>query len=156
MKITNIFTKFAKSETGQKFYKNILHPSKENFLNNHLPILESATVTGFYCLATSVQKDIPEENKKSLQIQNILSFLISTAICVPLNKKASKFGAEISKHIKPELMEDSHKVINGLLVGLPMLSTLLINRFAVAVGLVPLSTKIRDRMNKNNKIDIKA
>lgn len=150
MKINNIFTTFAKSSAGKNFYKNILHPSKDNFLNNYLPLLESATVTGFYCLSTSLQKDIPSENKKSIQIQNILSFLVSTALCVPLNKKISKFGEKVISHLQPELMDKGHKTIDGLRVGLPMLSTLFINRFAVAVGLVPLSTFIR------KKLDVKA
>ena len=65
MKIDNIFTKFAKSNLGKKIYKNILHPNREQFLNNHLPIIEGAVVTGFYMFSTQVQKDIPKENKKS-------------------------------------------------------------------------------------------
>lgn len=155
MKIDNFFTRFAKSVLGEKIYKKVLHPSKEVFLNNHLPIIESAVVTGFYMLSTQVQKDIPKENKKSIQIQNILSFLVSASTAIPLNKKATKMGEGIIKHLKPELMKDGHKCVDGIRVGLPMLSTLLISRFAVAVGLVPLSTKIRDTMN-NKKLDIKA
>lgn len=155
MKIPNIFTKIANSKTGQKFYKNILHPSKEQFLNNHLPVLESGVVTGFYCFSTSIQKDIPEENKKSLQIQNILSGLISVGTSIPLNKQATKFGDKVIKHLKPELMKDSHKVINGIKVGFPMLTTILISRFAVAVGLVPLSTRIRELTDKKH-IDTQA
>lgn len=154
MRINNLFTKFAKSNLGQKAYKNILHPNRDNFLNNHLPIIESAVVTSFYVLSTQIQKDIPSENKKSIQIQNLLSFLVSTCMAVPLNKGVTKVGEGIIKHLKPEMLNEAHKIIDGIKVGLPMLSTLFITRFAVAVGLVPLSTKIRDTINK--KLDVKA
>lgn len=147
MKINNIFTSFAKSNVGRKFYKQILHPSKDVFLNNHLPLLESGIVTGFYCLSTAIQKDIPPENKKSIQIQNLLSFLISTATAIPLNKKASKFGEKIIKYLNPEVIPNSHKIIDGIRVGIPMITTLLISRFLVAVGLVPLSTAIRKKLD---------
>ena len=106
-------------------------------------------------LSTQVQKDIPKENKKSIQIQNVLSFLVSAITAIPLNKKATKIGEGVIKHLKPELMKDGHKVVDAIKVCTPMLSTLLISRLAVAVGLVPLSTKIRDTIN-NKKLDIKA
>lgn len=153
MKIDNIFTRFAKSNLGKKIYKNVLHPSREQFLNNHLPIIESAIVTGFYMFSTQVQKDIPKENKKSIQIQNVLSFLVSAGTAIPLNKQATKLGKGIIKHLKPELMKDGHKVVEAIEIGMPMLTTLLISRFLVAVGLVPLSTKIREVIN-NKKLDI--
>ena len=155
MKINNFFTRFAKSVLGEKTYKKVLDPSKEVFLNNHLPIIESAIVTGFYMLSTQVQKDIPKENKKSIQIQNVLSFLVSASTAIPLNKKATKIGEGVIKHLKPELMKDGHKVVEAIRIGMPMLTTLLISRFIVAVGLVPLSTKIREVIN-NKKLDIKA
>ena len=153
MKINNFFTRFAKSVLGEKTYKKVLHPSKEVFLNNHLPIIESAIITGFYMLSTQVQKDIPKENKKSIQIQNVLSFLVSAITAIPLNKKATKIGEGVIKHLKPELMKDGHKVVDAIKVCTPMLSTLLISRLVVAVGLVPLSTKIRDTINKR-KFDV--
>lgn len=155
MKINNIFTRFAKSNLGKKIYKNVLHPNREQFLNNHLPIIESAVVTGFYMFSTQVQKDIPKENKKSIQIQNVLSFLVSAGTAIPLNKQATKLGKSIIKHLKPELIKDGHKVVEAIEIGMPMLTTLLISRFLVAVGLVPLSTKIREVIN-NKKLDIKA
>lgn len=147
MKINNIFTRFAKSNLGKKIYRNVLHPNREQFLNNHLPIIESAVVTGFYMFSTQVQKDIPKENKKSIQIQNVLSFLVSAGTAIPLNKQATKLGKGIIKHLKPELIKDGHKVVEAIEIGMPMLTTLLISRFLVAVGLVPLSTKIRNMFN---------
>ena len=53
MKIDNFFTRFAKSVLGEKTYKKVLHPSKEVFLNNHLPIIESSdlekSITAIFC-----------------------------------------------------------------------------------------------------------
>jgi hypothetical protein len=155
-KLNNIFTTFAKSSAGKKFYKNILTPSKDTFLNNHLPIIESAVVTAFYCTSTAVQKDIPPENRKSIQIQNVLSFIISAATAMPLNKMATKFGEQVIKSLKPEVIPDVHKCIDGIKVGLPMVTTLLISRFAVAVGLVPLSTVIRNKIDKTAQMSKKS
>ena len=98
MKIDNFFTRFAKSVLGEKAYKKVLHPSKEVFLNNHLPIIESAIVTGFYMLSTQVQKDIPKENKQSSKAYKIL---------LPIEKL---FEIETKKSIRKQ----QHKTIYSL------------------------------------------
>lgn len=162
MKIGNIFTRFAKSKTGQKIYKKLLDPKSEDFLNNTLPLIECTTVSAFYVASTAVQKKIDDDSKKALQIQNILSWIVSIGLSMPLNKKVTKAGEGIIKHLKPELMQDAHKVIDGIKVGLPMLNSLLISRFLVAVALVPLSSKIRDHVKSKQqpegqkKVDIIA
>ena len=152
MRVGNLFTTFAKSKIGQKFYKNIADPKHDKFMNVYLPICESAVVSSFYMISTAAQKKIDPESRQALQWQNILSLLFSVGLAIPLNRGVAKFGEKIVKNLKPELMEDGHKVIDGIRVGLPILSSIVISRFLVAVGLVPLSSKIRDSIKKH-KID---
>lgn len=156
MKVGNIFTKIAKSETGQKIYKEVLDPKHEKFLDNTLPIIESGVISGFYMASTAVQKKIDDDSRKALQIQNVLSLLFSVGLAIPLNKKVGKMGEKIVKNLKPEIMEDGHKVIDGVKVGLPILNSILISRFLVATALVPASSKIRDAVKRDKKIDYKA
>ena len=152
MRVGNLFTTFAKSKIGQKFYKNIADPKHDKFMNVYLPICESAVVSSFYMISTAAQKKIDPESRQALQWQNILSLLFSVGLAIPLNRGVAKFGEKIVKNLKPELMEDGHKVIDGIRVGLPILNSIVISRFLVAVGLVPLSSKIRDSIKKN-KVD---
>lgn len=155
MRVGNIFTGFAKTKVGQNIYRRVLDPKHEKFLDNTLPIIESGVVSSFYIISTALQKKIDDDSRKALQIQNILSMLFSIGIAIPLNKRVGKLGEKIIKHLKPELMEDGHKVVDGIKVGLPILNSILISRFIVAVGLVPLSSKIRNAIQKH-KVDVKA
>ena len=152
MKINNLFTRFAGSKAGQKFYRTITAEKHDKFMNTYLPICESAVVSGFYMISTAMQKKIDPESRQALQWQNVLSLLFSVGLAIPLNKGVAKFGEKIIKNLKPELMEDGHKVVDGIRVGLPILNSILISRFLVAVGLVPLSSKIRDSI-KQHKLD---
>lgn len=156
MKVGNIFTKIAKTETGQNIYRKVLDPKHDKFLDNTLPIIESGVISGFYMASTAVQKKIDSDSRKALQIQNVLSLLFSVGLAIPLNKKVGKLGDKIIKNLKPEIMEDGHKVVDGIKVGLPILSSILISRFLVATALVPASSKIRDSVKKHKKVDYKA
>ena len=156
MKIGNIFTKIAKTETGQKIYKKVLDPKHDKFLDNTLPIIESGVISGFYIASTAMQKKIDKDSRKALQIQNVLSLLFSVGLAIPLNKKVGKLGEKIVKDLKPEIMEDGHKVVDGIKVGLPILNSILISRFLVATALVPASSKIRDAVKRDKKLDYKA
>lgn len=146
----NFFTSIAKSKWGQKIYKNVLDPSKDRFWNNTMPLIETSVASAFYIGATAIQKDIDEKSKKAMQWQNVLSWVFSIAISAKLNKSVTKFGNDIIKGLKPELMSDAHKIVNGIQVGLPIAVVTLINRFALPTVFVPISSVIRD------KLDIKA
>lgn len=156
MKIDNVFTRLAKTKIGQKVYKKVLDPKHEKFLDNTLPIIESGVISGFYIASTAVQKKIDDDSRKALQIQNVLSLLFSVGLAIPLNKKVGKIGDKIVKNLKPEIMEDGHKVVDGIKVGLPILNSILISRFLVATALVPASSKIRDSVKKEHKLDVTA
>lgn len=149
MRIDNIFTKIAKSKYGQKIYKKMLDPKKDGFWNNTMPLIETSVASLCYIGATAVQPKIDDKSKKALQIQNVLSWVFSLLLSGALNRGVNKAGKGIIKYLKPELMEDGHKVINAIEVGLPILSVTLINRFALPTLFVPMSSKIRD-LGKNS------
>jgi hypothetical protein len=152
MKIsTNMLKYFSKSRLGQKFYGGIAQPKYDNFLNNTLPIIESGVCTLSYVYATHNDKKIPNEHKPSLQWQNVLSGGIGMLISAGLNKGVSRLGSKIISGLKPELMVDSHKVIDGIKVGLPILVTSLVMRFGVATAVVPVSSLLEKIRNKRNK-----
>lgn len=150
MKIPNIFTKIANSKWGQKVYKKLLDPKAEGFWNRTMPVLETATISAFYIASTAMQKNIDRDSKTALQWQNVLSGVASVGLSIPMNRGVSKFADNVSKYLDPHLVKDVHKVTNGLRVGLPILTSLLVSRFLVAVALVPLSSKIRDTVKKHN------
>lgn len=159
MKVGNIFTEIAKSNAGQKFYKKVLDPKYAGKIDRLLPVCETALISSFYIASTAMQSKIDKESKEAMQIQNILSLLFSVGLAIPLNKKVSQFGEKIIENLKPDLMPNAHKVMDGIRVGLPILNSLLISRFMVAVGLVPVSSKIRDLIHekRNNKnLDVKV
>ena len=156
MRVGNIFTKLAKTQAGQRVYKEVLDPKHQKFLDNTLPIIESGVVSSFYIASTAMQKKIDSDSRKALQIQNVLSLAFSVGLAIPLNKKVGKIGDKIIQNLKPELMKDGHKVVDGIKVGLPILSSILISRFLVATALVPASSKIRDAVKKDKKLDYKA
>lgn len=155
MKINNIFTSIAKSKYGQKVYKYILDPKKDKFWNETMPLIETSVASLCYIGATAVQKDIDSDSKKAMQWQNVLSWAFSLMLSRPLNRKVTKFGEQIIKNLKPELMKDGHKVLDGIKVGLPILNVTLINRFLLPTIFVPISSVIRNKI-KEKKLDINA
>lgn len=155
MRVNNILTTFAKSKCGQKIYKNILDPSKEKFWNENFPLLETSVASIFYIISTEKQKNIDKESRKAMQWQNVLSWIFSIGLSAKLNKSVVKFGENIIKGLKPELIPDAHKVLSGIRVGLPLLSVTLINRGFLPTVFTPISSYLRDRL-KNKKLDVKA
>lgn len=143
----NPFTTIAKSKVGQRVYKSILDPSKDTFWNNTTPLLETTAASACYIISTQVQKDIDDKSKKAMQWQNVLSWVFSIGISAKLNKSVTKFGEQLVKHLKPDIIPDSHKVINGIKVGLPIAVVTLINRFILPTVFVPVSSVIRDKLD---------
>ena len=160
-RISSLLSKIANSKAGQKFYRNILSPDKETFLNNTLPLIESAVCTGSYVYATATNKKIPEEQKPILQWQNILNGVIGIAVSRQLNKWISKKGAEVVKGLKPELIKDFDNVVTGVKVGLPILMTSLVMRFGISYLSVPMSEAAKGMSNlfkkkEDHKVDVNA
>lgn len=138
--ISDMLSRIAKSKAGQRVYTKLLNPDKENFLNNTLPLIESAVCTGSYIYATATDKNIPKESKPALQWQNVINGVAGIAVSSRLNKWVSKKGAAVIKDLDPKLVKDFEGVVSGVRVGLPILMTSLVMRYAVSTLSVPVST----------------
>lgn len=149
---------FFESKTMQKFYKNVCNPKHDAFFNNTLPTLESVASTICYVVSTSKQKDIPKAQKNVLQWQNVLSGVAGVAIGSVANRKVTQFADKLIPLIDKEHIEDVHKVITGIKVALPLITTALLMRLVMPVVVAQASTMIEDhrRAKKNQKIDVKA
>lgn len=148
--------RFFESKPVQKFYKKACDPKNADFFNNTLPTLETLVSTGCYMYATSRRKEIPKEQRNVLQWQNVLGGVAGMAVGSLLNRKVSN----LAKALEPKLdknIVDIHKVKAGLCVGLPLLATALVMRFAVPVVTAQASTMIEDyRRKKQAKLDVNA
>lgn len=91
-----------------------------------------------------------------MQIQNVLGMLLSVGATIPLNKKVGKFGDKIIWNLRPDLRKDGYKVVDGVKVGLPILNSIMVSRFLVAIGFVPWSSKIRGSVKKGKELDVVA
>lgn len=157
--VSDLFAKMASSKTGQKIYKKLLNPKNDAFWDETLPIVESTVATTAYIINAELgAKDVDRKSKNAIQIQNVLSWVISVAISIPMNKKINKFTKAIEKQLKPELMEDFHKVSKGLAIAGPLLAVTVLNRALIPSVLVPISSIIRDKheQHKKNNLDLKV
>lgn len=157
--MANAFTKIASSKQGQQLYNKILNPKYDSFWNQTMPIVETSVATVAYILNTNAQKNIDKKSKKAIQIQNILSWVVSLGISIPLNKQLDKFTKSVERGLNPALVKDFHKVSQGLNIIAPLVSVTLLNRAILPSVLVPVSSVIRDKYEskkKNKPINLKA
>ena len=145
---------FFETKPVQNFYKKACDPKNASFFNNTLPTLETLASTACYIVATEKQKDIPREQKNVLQYQNVLGCVGGMALGSYLNRKVSKFADALAPKLDKNIC-DVHKVEAGLKVGLPILATALVMRFAVPIVTAQASTMIEDHRRKK-KLDVKA
>ena len=161
MRISKIFEAIAKSKPGQKFYKWCASPGKDKFLNNTLPQVETVLSTTAYVWSTAKQKNIDDDRKKLLQIQNIGSGAAGLVLGTAANHWISNQTDKIVKDIDPKIMDPKslRKVSTGLRVIAPLATTAIIMRFALPVLLAGLSGKMMDKereQRKQNKLDVKG
>ena len=147
---------FSETKPVQKFFKKACDPKHADFFNNTLPTLETLVSTGCYIYSTEKQENIPSEQKKVLQWQNILGGIAGMGIGSFLNRKVSKLANELAPLIDKNIC-DVHKVAGGLKVGLPLISTGLLMRCVVPTVVAQASTMIEDyRRAKKKKLDVQA
>ena len=149
----NPFTAFSKSNIGQRFYKTVLDPKNQKWLNTKLPLIESFVVTSMYCLNTERLKNTDRKNKNALQLQNVMSGVSGIALGGILNKGMDKFSNNVIKHLDPSKIEDLHKITGGLKVALPIIATAFSMRYVSQVLFVPLSCWLRDKVFKKKPKD---
>lgn len=157
-KISNILTGFAQSKVGKAFYSKALDPKNEKFINNTLPIIEQIGANACAITATALNPKIKEENKKSLQINNILKLGFSLGVSGSITKCINNFTDTVIENLDPKNIKNITKVTDSVKVLTPIVSTVLISRYLTPVVFGNLSVKIRDFIDnkKRKKIDFKA
>lgn len=160
MRISKIFEAIAKSKPGQKFYKWCASPGKDKFLNNTLPQVETVLSTTAYVWSTAKQKNIDDDRKKLLQIQNIGSGAAGLVLGTAANHWISNQTDKIVKDLDPKVMDPKaiRKVSTGLRILAPVASTALVMRLLIPTALACFSGKVMDkhREKKERKLDINA
>lgn len=154
-RVDRVLTGFAKSNVGQKFYKNMVSGKNDKIINVALPLVEASVASAMAMTATAINPKIEKEQKQSLMIQSGLRWGISVFLAGGIAKKFNNFADDVVKQLDPKLIPQAKKVANGLKVGIPMVNTVLISRFLTPVFLIPVSSKIRDKIN-NKKLDVKG
>lgn len=154
MKVSfNVLRKFSLSKVGQNFYKKVLDPKHENFFNNTLPTIETVVSTACYMVATQTRKKLDKEEKSVLQTQNLLGGVVGVFLGSFFNKKVSKLANAVIPHLNADKIQDIHKIVGGLKVGLPLLATGLTMRFLIPIFTAQVSTWREDW--KRNKVNSK-
>lgn len=147
---------FFESKPVQNFYKKVCDPKHADFFNEKLPLIEIALATACYVHSTNRRKEIPPEQRRVLQYQNILGGVAGIALGGYLNKKVTKFANELAPKVDKNIV-DIHKVESGIRIFLPLAVVSCIMRLAIPVLTAQMSTMIEDRNRaKKNKLDIKA
>jgi uncharacterized membrane protein len=148
--------KFATSGIGSKLYKWASSEKGQKWLYESLPTLETVVATSCYVVATERQ-DLSRREKNILQWQNVLPALVGMAAGTYLNRKVFKFGEKVIEKLKPELVPDAHKIMGGIRVALPLVTTAILMRWALPVATAFLSGEIEEyKSKKNKKLDVKA
>ena len=153
-----LIQKVALSNLGQRFYRYAADPRNESFFNNTLPSLETIVSTICYCWATHKQKDIDPDRRALLQWQNVGSGVVGFLVGSWANRKVSNYAEKIIPHIDPKIVPDVHKVIGGLKVGLPIVTTGILMRCIAPSIIAWFSGKAEEvrRSKRDKKLNITA
>ena len=147
---------FFESKPVQNFYKKVCDPKRTDFFNEKLPLIETAFATACYVHSTNKRKEIPSEQRRVLQYQNILGGVAGIALGGYLNKKVTKFANKLAPKVDKNIV-DIHKVEAGIRIFLPLAVVSCIMRLALPVITAQMSTMMEDRNRaKKNKLDVKA
>ena len=159
--IDKILSNIGSSRTGQRFFKWACKPASEKFLNNNLPQLETVPATACYVVSTAKQKNIDDDRKKMLQIQNAASGIVGITIASTANRAIGKFGEKVIQNLDTnKINPDSIKQIStGLRIALPLATTAFCMRFLIPSCIALFSGKVMDKVRSNRehkKLNIKA
>lgn len=158
--IDKVLAHMGNSNTGQKFFKWASQPMSEKMLNHTLPQIETVLATGCYMFSTARQKNIDDDRKKMLQIQNVASGVVGITIASAANRAIGKFGEKVIENLDPKKVNpDSIKQIsNGLRIGLPLIVTSFCMRALIPTFVAMFSGKTMDimREKRKNKLNVKV
>ena len=152
----NLLTKFANSKLGQTIYRPLVDPKNEKFLNNTLPQIETVLSTACYVWSTSRRKEIDDDRRKLLQIQNIGSGAVGLVVSSWANNKVCNYGENVIKHLDKSIDPKSiRQISSGIRVGLPIICTGFIMRFLIPSIIAAFSGKVMDK-HREDRLNTKV
>lgn len=158
MKVSKVFEWFAKTQTGQKIYKWCSEGNHDKFLNHTLPQCETILSTAIYVWSTAKQKNIDEDRKNLLQIQNVGSGVIGLVLAGAANRWVGKQGEAIIKDLDTKKIDPKsiRQISTGIRVILPIVTTAIVMRFLLPSLLAGFSGKVMDKVRERKNLDLKA
>ena len=128
-----------------------------NGLTGHLIVLGSTLLSGFYVAKTINNKDMDKEKRKTLAINQGLTWAVSTAMAYTFDNWAGpKFDKTIMKHFKQANKEmekvDTEKfaaLVSGMGLARTIITIDLVYRFIAPVVVTPFANAIGNKLHKN-------
>ena len=123
-----------------------------------MPIIETGFAGLCYCTFTYFNKNLDEKRKPAIMWQNILGCVFGITISKKIDNSINGFRNNLCKEMTNlKQINKVDKVINGVKIAVPLITTATITRIAIPILLVPISTKIEQlRLKHKNKSNIKS
>lgn len=156
-KSTNAIAKGIIKATNTKVFEAAVdftkrHRKLDKYLYSHLIVFGSTLLSGFYVLKTLQNKQLEDKKRKTLAINQGLTWALSTVLAytfdIAVNDKftsmVNKFK-EVNKTIDADKLD---KMSAGLKVAKSMIAVDLVYRFIAPVIVTPIANRIGNRMNE--------
>lgn len=155
-KSTNVIAKGIIKATNTKVFEGAVdftkrHNNVDKYLYPHLIVFGSTLLSGFYVLKTLQNKQLEDKKRKTLAINQGLTWALSTVLAysfdIAVNDKftslVNKFK-EVNKSIQPDKLDN---MCAGLKVAKSMIAVDLVYRFIAPVIVTPIANRIGNRIN---------
>lgn len=122
-----------------------------------MPIIETGFAGICYCTFTYFNKNLDEKRKPAIMWQNILGCIFGITVSKHIDNSINGFRNNLCKNISNlKNINKVDKIINGVKIAVPLITTATITRVIIPILLVPISTKIEQlRIKHKNKLDSK-
>lgn len=159
-KMAKWFVKLLEKKPVERLARKISeHPSIKNKLTAHLIVLGSTALSAFYAIKTYNNKNMDEDKRKTLAINQALVWGVSTIMAYSFDNWArTKFNDKILKKFtiaNGKLAKENPKKLKTLTTGMEIARTIVIvdmvYRFIAPVIVTPLANYIGNRINKKKQ-----
>ena len=114
----NYYVKFYKSSFGKKFLKLT---EKDNWFNNnittHMSVLGSTLISGLYVMRTLQNDKLDEKKRKTLAINDVFTWALSTAVTYILDNKLHNWWDGVTTRFAANYIATHHDAKNTELLG---------------------------------------
>ena len=131
------------------------HPWIEKNLTSHLIVFGSTILSAFYVLKTLKNKDLDEQKRKTLAINQGLTYGVSTAMAYTFDGWVTKgYNKFVDNFKKANLLADKDKLVkweNGLKLAKSTMIIDIVYRFIAPVIVTPIANWCGNKLKENKK-----